>query len=76
GQENQLLNTKKALRLKTFLEERGHELIRLADNGEDLDKQLQEMDEIINGTFYPEYMTRERIEIAQNLKLANTAGVG
>lgn len=41
GQENQLLNTKKALGLKTFLEERGHEFIILADNGEDLDNIYQ-----------------------------------
>ena len=76
GQENQLLNTKKALGLKTFLEERGHEFIILADNGEDLDKHLPDMDVIISAPFYPAYMTRERIEKASNLKLAITAGVG
>ncbi len=76
GQENQLLNTKKALGLKTFLEERGHEFIILADNGEDLDKHLPDMDVIISAPFYPAYMTRERIEKAPNLKLAITAGVG
>ncbi|EOD4719884.1 NAD-dependent formate dehydrogenase [Staphylococcus aureus] len=76
GQENQLLNTKKTLGLKTFLEERGHEFIILADNGEDLDKHLPDMDVIISAPFYPAYMTRERIEKAPNLKLAITAGVG
>ncbi|PMS15151.1 formate dehydrogenase, partial [Paraburkholderia rhynchosiae] len=76
GQENQLLNTKKALGLKTFLEERGHEFIILADTGEDLDKHLPDMDVIISAPFYPAYMTRERIEKAPSLKLAITAGVG
>lgn len=76
GQDNQLLNTKKALGLKTFLEERGQEFIILADNGEDLDKHLPDMDVIISAPFYPAYMTRERIEKAPNLKLAITAGVG
>ncbi|MBU5864860.1 NAD-dependent formate dehydrogenase, partial [Vibrio cholerae O1] len=48
----------------------------LADNGEDLDKHLPDMDVIISAPFYPAYMTRERIEKASNLKLAITAGVG
>ncbi len=75
GQENQLLNTKKALGLKTFFRGRGHEFIILADNG-DLDKHLPDMDVIISAPFYPAYMTRERIRKAPNLKLAITAGVG
>ncbi|MDR4248658.1 formate dehydrogenase, partial [Bacillus thuringiensis] len=55
-QDNQLLNTKKALELKTFLEERGQEFIILSDNGEDLDKHLPNMDVIISAPFYPAYM--------------------
>ncbi|MBO1198873.1 NAD-dependent formate dehydrogenase [Staphylococcus simiae] len=76
GQDNQLLNTKKALGLKPFLEQLGHELIILTDNESDLDKHLADMDIVISAPFYPAYMTRERIEKAPNLKLAITAGVG
>ncbi|GAA6821760.1 NAD-dependent formate dehydrogenase [Helicobacter pylori] len=76
GEENQILNTKKAIGLKPFLEEKGHELVILADNEADLDKHLADMDVVISAPFYPAYMTRERIEKAPNLKLAITAGVG
>ncbi|HCW36576.1 MAG TPA: formate dehydrogenase, partial [Staphylococcus sp.] len=76
GQENQLLNTTKAIGLKPFLEEKNHELVILADNEADLDKHLSDMDVVISAPFYPAYMTKERIEKAPNLKLAITAGVG
>ena len=76
GQENQLLNTTKAIGLKPFLEEKNHELVILADNEADLDKHLSDMDVVISAPFYPAYMTKERIEKAHNLKLAITAGVG
>ncbi|MBF7018088.1 NAD-dependent formate dehydrogenase [Staphylococcus durrellii] len=76
GEENQTLNTKKAIGLKPFLAEKGHELVILTDNEADLDKHLADMDVVISAPFYPAYMTRERIEKAPNLKLAITAGVG
>ena len=76
GEENQILNTKKAIGLKPFLEEKGHELVVLTDNDGDLEKHLADMDIVISAPFYPAYMTRERIEKAPNLKLAITAGVG
>ncbi|WP_241158882.1 hypothetical protein [Staphylococcus warneri] len=76
GEENQILNTKKAIGLKPFLEEKGHELVVLTDNDGDLEKHLANMDIVISAPFYPAYMTRERIEKAPNLKLAITAGVG
>lgn len=76
GEENQTLNTKKAIGLKPFLAEKGHELVILTDNEADLDKHLANMDVVISAPFYPAYMTRERIEKAPNLKLAITAGVG
>lgn len=76
GQENQLLNTEKAIGLIPFLEEKGHELVILTDNNADLDKHLSDMDVVISAPFYPAYMTKERIEKSPNLKLAITAGVG
>ncbi|MEK4860477.1 NAD-dependent formate dehydrogenase [Staphylococcus sp. FSL W8-0774] len=76
GEENQILNTKKAIGLKPFLEEKGHELVILTDGEADLDKHLADMDIVISAPFYPAYMTKERLEKAPNLKLAITAGVG
>ncbi|MDU0462343.1 NAD-dependent formate dehydrogenase [Staphylococcus ureilyticus] len=76
GEENQILNTKKAIGLNSFLEEKGHELVILTDGETDLDKHLADMDIVISAPFYPAYMTRERLEKAPNLKLAITAGVG
>lgn len=48
GQENQLLNTEKAIGLIPFLEEKGHELVILTDNNADLDKHLSDMDVVIS----------------------------
>ncbi|MCY1619871.1 NAD-dependent formate dehydrogenase [Staphylococcus pettenkoferi] len=76
GQDNQLLNTDKAIGLKSFLQDKGHELVILKDGKEDLDKHLEDMEVVISAPFYPAYMTKERIEKAPNLKLAITAGVG
>ncbi|MDK7114425.1 NAD-dependent formate dehydrogenase [Staphylococcus pettenkoferi] len=76
GQDNQLLNTDKAIGLKLFLQDKGHELVILKDGKEDLDKHLEDMEVVISAPFYPAYMTKERIEKAPNLKLAITAGVG
>lgn len=76
GQDNQLLNTKKAIGLRSFLDKSNHELVILTDNETDLDNHLPDMDVVISSPFYPAYMTKERIEKAPNLKLAITAGVG
>ncbi|MCD9067509.1 NAD-dependent formate dehydrogenase [Staphylococcus pasteuri] len=76
GEENQILNTKEAIGLKPFLEDKGHELVILTDGEADLDKHLADMDIVISAPFYPAYMTKERLEKAPNLKLAITAGVG
>ncbi|WP_260453255.1 NAD-dependent formate dehydrogenase [Staphylococcus pettenkoferi] len=71
-----MLNTDKAIGLKSFLQDKGHELVILKDGKEDLDKHLEDMEVVISAPFYPAYMTKERIEKAPNLKLAITAGVG
>ncbi|MFD1065587.1 NAD-dependent formate dehydrogenase [Oceanobacillus locisalsi] len=76
GTENQLLNTEKAIGLKPFLQEKGHELVILNDNEKDLNAHLADMDVVISAPFYPAYMTKERLNNAPNLKLAITAGVG
>ncbi|MDC6327461.1 NAD-dependent formate dehydrogenase [Staphylococcus auricularis] len=76
GQDNQLLNSDKAIGLKPFLQDKGHELVILNDGEADLDKHLADMDVVISAPFYPAYMTKERLEQAPNLKLAITAGVG
>lgn len=74
--ENQLLSTKKALGLQSFLANRGHELIIISDAETQLDSHLEDMSVVISSPFYPAYITKERIEKAPNLKLAITAGVG
>lgn len=51
GEENQTLNTKKAIGLKPFLEEKGHELVILTDNEADLDKHLADMEIVISAPF-------------------------
>lgn len=73
--ENQLLSTMHALGLKTFLDDKEHELVIL-EKEEDIEKHLSDMDVVISSPFYPIYVSKERMEKAPNLKLAITAGVG
>jgi formate dehydrogenase len=67
------------LGLRSFLEERGHELIVTSDkDGPDseFERALPEADIVISQPFWPAYLTAERIAKAPNLKLALTAGIG
>jgi formate dehydrogenase len=67
------------LGLRSFLEERGHQLTVTSDkDGPDsvLERELPETDVVISQPFWPAYLTAERIAKAPNLKLAITAGVG
>jgi formate dehydrogenase len=67
------------LGLRSFLEERGHELIVTADkDGPDseFERRLPDADVVISQPFWPAYLTAERIAKAPNLKLAITAGIG
>ncbi len=67
------------LGLRTFLEERGHELVVTADkDGDDsvFDQQLPKAEVVISQPFWPAYLTAERIGKAPKLKLAVTAGIG
>jgi formate dehydrogenase len=67
------------LGLRSFLEERGHELIVTADkDGPDsvFEQELPAAEIVISQPFWPAYLTAERIARAPGLKLAVTAGIG
>src|SRR6266496_2660532 len=67
------------LRLRTFLEGRGHRLVVTSDkDGADseFEQALPEADVVISQPFWPAYLTAERIAKAKNLKLVITAGIG
>ncbi len=67
------------LGLRSFLEERGHELIVTADkDGPDsvFEQKLPDAEIVISQPFWPAYLTAERIAKAPGLKLAVTAGIG
>lgn len=67
------------LGLRSWLEERGHNLIVTTDKdnpGCEFEKHLPEANVVISQPFWPAYITAERISQAPNLKLAVTAGVG
>ena len=67
------------LGLRSFLEERGHDLIVTADkDGSDsvFEQELPAAEVVISQPFWPAYLTAERIAMAPGLKLAVTAGIG
>ncbi|MDQ4108674.1 MAG: NAD-dependent formate dehydrogenase [Actinomycetota bacterium] len=67
------------LGLRSFLEERGHELVVTSDkDGEDsvFERELPDAEIVISQPFWPAYLTRKRVEQAPDLKLAITAGIG
>jgi formate dehydrogenase len=67
------------LGLRSFLEDRGHELIVTSDkDGPDseFERRLPEAEVVISQPFWPAYLTAERIAKAPELKLAITAGIG
>jgi formate dehydrogenase len=67
------------LGLRSFLEERGHDLIVTADkDGPDsaFEHELPAAEIVISQPFWPAYLTAERITKAPGLKLAVTAGIG
>jgi len=68
-----------ALGLRDFLKKRGVEFVVTSDKdgaGCTLEKHLHDATVVISQPFWPAYITRRRIEMAPNLKLALTAGVG
>jgi formate dehydrogenase len=67
------------LGLRSFLEERGHDLIVTADkDGPDsvFEQELPAAQIVISQPFWPAYLTAERIAKAPGLQLAVTAGIG
>jgi formate dehydrogenase len=67
------------LGLRSFIEERGHQLTVTSDkDGPDsvFERELPEAEIVISQPFWPAYLTAERIAKAPNLKLAVTAGIG
>ena len=67
------------LGLRKFLEDAGHTLVVTSDKDGDgcqADKELVDSDIVISQPFFPYYLTREKMESAPNLKMANTAGIG
>jgi formate dehydrogenase len=68
-----------ALGLRPFLEGAGHQLVVTSDKeGPDsvFDRELPEADVVISQPFWPAYLTAERFERAERLRLAVTAGIG
>ena len=67
------------LGLRAFLEKNGHELIVTNSkdgDGCEADKHIVDADIVISQPFFPYYLTKERIEKANKLKMAITAGIG
>lgn len=68
-----------ALGLRGFLEQAGHELVVTSDKegaDSEFDRHLPSADVVISQPFWPAYLTPERLDRAENLKLAITAGIG
>ncbi len=67
------------LGLRKFLEDAGHTLVVTNDKdapGCEAEKELVDADVVISQPFFPFYLTKERIAMAKNLKMAITAGIG
>jgi len=65
--------------LRSFLKERGHELVVTSNKdgpNSELEKHLPDATVVISQPFWPAYLTEKRLDMAKNLKLAITAGVG
>lgn len=67
------------LGLRKFLEDRGHTFVVTSDKdgaGCELEKELVDADIVISQPFWPAYITEERMNMAPNLKMCMTAGIG
>jgi formate dehydrogenase len=67
------------LGLRPFLEAAGHTLVVTSDKdgpGSAFERELPDADVVISQPFWPAYLTSQRLEMAQQLKLAITAGIG
>lgn len=67
------------LGLRPFLEAAGHTLVVTSDKdgpGSVFERELPDAEVVISQPFWPAYLTSQRLEMAQQLKLAITAGIG
>ncbi len=67
------------LGLRAFLEAAGHTLVVTSDKdgpGSVFERELPDADVVISQPFWPAYLTSQRLDMAQQLKLAITAGIG
>merc|ERR1712072_470375 len=67
------------LGLRKFLEDRGHTLVVTSDkdgDGRELEQHLPDTDIVMSQPFWPAYITKERMEMAPNLKMCVTCGIG
>ena len=65
-----------ALGLREMVESRGHELVALTDPEVELEKHLPTANVVITTPFWPTYVTKQKIEMAPDLRMVLTAGVG
>ena len=67
----------KALGLREWIEDQGHELVTTTDTeGDELYQELQDAEVLITTPFWPVYATKEVLDQAPNLRLCILAGVG
>jgi len=67
------------LGLRKFLEDRGHTLVVTSDKdgpGCELEQHLPDTDIVMSQPFWPAYITKERMDMAPNLKMCVTCGIG
>ncbi len=67
------------LGLRPFLEAAGHTLVVTSDKdgpGSVFERELPDTEVVISQPFWPAYLTSQRLEMAPQLKLAITAGIG
>jgi len=67
------------LGLRKFLEKAGHTLVVTSDKdgpNSTFEKELPDAEVVISQPFWPAYMTKERFDKANKLKLVITAGIG
>lgn len=64
------------LGLRPLLESRGHELVSVTDQGDELRGHLTDADVLITTPFWPAYVGRAELDAAERLRLVLTAGVG
>jgi len=67
------------LGLRKFLESRGHTLVVTSDkdgSGCELEQHLPDTDIVMSQPFWPAYITKERMDMAPNLKMCVTCGIG